>query len=188
MACFAGNVGVFAGRARLGFVVMANDARALTGEHQRILAIHGEGRGTVMAVLAEGLRDHRTPHQKKDSQPGQEDQQRTEEMPRIPQQSMHCHWTFPKRCKAKQLPQCFPHCVEYLNESQQVQFDELGDVKASLQENGGNSDILGQKTQLRGWSRCWVYELPTAEFKSFFTDCRVSLHNVEKNVEKNIDS
>ena len=55
VAGFASDVRVFAGSAHPGLVVVAHHASILTGVGDGMLADDGEGRGVIVAVLAEGL-------------------------------------------------------------------------------------------------------------------------------------
>src|SRR5579871_493355 len=56
VAGLAGDMGMFAGGALFGFLVMAQDAFGLAGKRQRLLAIDEQSGGPEMAVLAEGFR------------------------------------------------------------------------------------------------------------------------------------
>lgn len=66
MARLAGNMRVPARRARFGLIVVTQDALRLPREGEWTRANHIQRRRTIMAVLAEGLRNHRVPNQQKD--------------------------------------------------------------------------------------------------------------------------
>ena len=71
VAGFARDVGVFAGRAFLGGVFMAQHTGVLTGESDGMLADGGQGAGTVVAVLAEVPGDHRAANGEEEAHRGE---------------------------------------------------------------------------------------------------------------------
>ena len=58
MAGFAGDMGVLAGGAGLGLIIVAKNALILAGVNHGALADFGQSGGAVVAVLAEGLGDN----------------------------------------------------------------------------------------------------------------------------------
>ena len=82
----AGNMGVFAGGAGLGFVVVAEDAGVLAGKGERPLADQIQCRRTIVAVLAESFRNNRAPNDQESSQPSQQNRGRADEMAGIPKE------------------------------------------------------------------------------------------------------
>ena len=68
MAGFAGDMSMFAGRARFGLIVVAQDARILAGIGDGPLANHLERPGTVMPILAEAFGDHGGAHCQKQTE------------------------------------------------------------------------------------------------------------------------
>jgi len=85
----AGNMGVFAGGAGLGFVIVTEDARVLAGEGERPLADQIQCRGTIVAVLAEGFRNNGAPNHQESSQPSQQNRGRADEMAGISKKPHH---------------------------------------------------------------------------------------------------
>ncbi len=82
----AGDVGVFAGGTDLSLVVMAEDAGSLAGKGGLALADQGERGGAIVAVLAEGFRNYGAPNNQKNSQPGEQNGRRADEMAGIPKE------------------------------------------------------------------------------------------------------
>ena len=80
VAGFAGNVGVAAGGAGLGLVIMAKHASVLAGIVDRPRPDHLQGRGPVVAVFTEVLGDHRGADHQKCTKPGQEHQGGADQM------------------------------------------------------------------------------------------------------------
>jgi hypothetical protein len=83
---FACNVSMLAGGASLGFVVMAGNTSGLAGESQRALADQLQRGRAIVAVLAEGFRNYGAPNNQKNSQPGEQDCRRADEMSGIPKE------------------------------------------------------------------------------------------------------
>ena len=86
---FARNMSVPAGSARLGLVVMAEDASVLTSEGRRPLPDEIQRGGTIVAILAEGLRNYGAPNNQENSQSGEQDCRRADEMSGIPKKPHH---------------------------------------------------------------------------------------------------
>ena len=82
-----------AGRARLGFAIMADDALGLSGECERPLADQIQGGGPIVTVSTKGRGNHGTPNHKKGGQTGHQNHRRAEEMSGVPQKSAHSHNT-----------------------------------------------------------------------------------------------
>jgi len=80
MAGFAGDMGVPAGGAGLGLIVVAQDTGILARVGDRALTDHVEGAGAVVAVLAESFRDDGGAYNQKETEPGQEDESRANQM------------------------------------------------------------------------------------------------------------
>jgi hypothetical protein len=80
---FAGDMGVAAGGADLGLIVVAEDARILAGEGDWFGADGVEGAGPVVAVFAETLRHNGGADDHKEAEGGEEDKRRANEMRRI---------------------------------------------------------------------------------------------------------
>ena len=78
MAGFASDVGMFAGGAKLGLVVVAHDAGILPGVVDGVGADQVEGARTVVAVFAEVLRHDSGSNDEKDTHGGNQDQGRAD--------------------------------------------------------------------------------------------------------------
>jgi hypothetical protein len=72
MTRFARYVSVLAGGTRLGFVVMAKNARVLPGERDGPLPGHGQRTRAIVAVLSESLGDNRAAYHQKYGQASQQ--------------------------------------------------------------------------------------------------------------------
>ena len=81
VAGLAGDVGVLAAGADLAFVFVAHDAGGLPGVGDGMLADGCQRAGAVVAVLAESLGYHRAANHHEDSQSGQQDDCRPDQMP-----------------------------------------------------------------------------------------------------------
>src|SRR5262245_27980980 len=80
VAGFAGDMRVAAGGADFGLVVVTEDAGVLAGVGDGARANHIEGGGPVVAILAEAFRDDGSADHEKESQRGDEDEGRTDEV------------------------------------------------------------------------------------------------------------
>ena len=78
VAGFAGDVGVLAGGASLGFVIMAQDAGVLSGVGDGALADGVQGAGAVVAVLTEVFRDDGAADGQEEAESGEENEGRAE--------------------------------------------------------------------------------------------------------------
>src|ERR1035438_4918499 len=85
----AGHVSVFAAGADLAFLVVAQYASALPGVGHGMLADGGQRAGPEMAVLAESLGNHGGSYHHKETQDGQQDDFRPNQMSRIPDELLH---------------------------------------------------------------------------------------------------
>ena len=89
VAGFAGDVGVFACGAGLGFVVVAHDAGVLAGIRDGVLAHEVERTGAVVPVLAKGLGNDGAADDEEKRQAGQQDQGGTNQMGPITEYTVH---------------------------------------------------------------------------------------------------
>ena len=80
VAGFAGDMRVAAGGANFGLLVVTEDAGILSGVRDGTRANHVEGGGPVVAILAESFRHDGGPDDEKESQRGEEDEGRTDEV------------------------------------------------------------------------------------------------------------
>jgi hypothetical protein len=87
VAAFAGYVGVFAGGAGFGLVVVAQDAGILAGVGDGTLADGGQGAGAVVAVLSEVLGDYRRSDGEENADSGEQDEGGSDQMSRIMEQA-----------------------------------------------------------------------------------------------------
>jgi hypothetical protein len=78
-------MGVLAGGAGLGLVVVAHHAGVLAGERNGVLADAVEGRGVIMAILAEGLWDQSGADQQESGNTHDQDDSGANEMTRVTQ-------------------------------------------------------------------------------------------------------
>jgi len=83
MAGLAGNVGVFALGADLGFLLVAHDAGGLAGVGDGVLADRCQGARTIVTVLAEAFGHDRAANHHEYPESGQQDQGRPDQMSRI---------------------------------------------------------------------------------------------------------
>jgi hypothetical protein len=90
MARFAGDVSVLAGCPRLGFGIMTDNAGILPCVRDGPLPHHGQGAGTIVAVLSKGFGDDRAAQYQKGGQASQQNQGRPNQMTCIPYQAAHC--------------------------------------------------------------------------------------------------
>jgi len=88
VASFAGDMGVAAGGADLGLIVVAENARVLAGEGDWFGADRVEGAGPVVAVFAEPLRHNGGADDHEEAEGGEEDERRANEMRRIPENAV----------------------------------------------------------------------------------------------------
>ena len=92
----AGHVGMLAAGADLAFVFVAQDAGALPGVGNGMLADGCQRAGAVVAVLAESLGYHGAANHHEETQSGQQHDCRPDQMPRITEELTHSN----------------PHCPE----------------------------------------------------------------------------
>src|ERR1035438_4288271 len=85
VARFAGDMGVLAGGARLGLLVVAHHAGVLAGERDGVLADDVERRCVIVTVLAESLRDQRGADQQKGGESNDQNDSGANEMTRVTQ-------------------------------------------------------------------------------------------------------
>ena len=79
-----------AGGAGRGFVNMTDHAGSLPGVSDGMLPDQRKGTGAIVAVLSKGLGDNSAAHHQKDSQTGQQNQGRTNQVTCIPHQTPQC--------------------------------------------------------------------------------------------------
>ena len=87
VAAFAGDVGVFAGGACFGLVVVARDAGILAGEGDGPLADGGEGTRTVVAVLSKVLGDDGAAEHEEEADSSEQNDGGAEQMSRFMEQA-----------------------------------------------------------------------------------------------------